>query len=226
MSISGKQLTAARALAGWTAAALAERAGLSRDAIMKIEAGTVQPREGTIADITSAFAAIGIEFTDHNGVRQKPEGMDKLHGRDGLLKFLDLVYRYLSENGGRVCVTGVDEEQWNEVMGEAAESHFTRMTQLVDQRQDVEFSCLCEEGTRQTGTESYTKYRWQSQKDFKSVPFYVFGDYLAIIVFEGDPSPTIFLINSTIAADAYRQQFMKMWETAKVMPRKGNVKSS
>jgi transcriptional regulator with XRE-family HTH domain len=39
LSLSGKQITAARALADLTVAELAERAGLSRDAIMKIEAG-------------------------------------------------------------------------------------------------------------------------------------------------------------------------------------------
>jgi len=39
LSIAGKQITAARALADLTVAELAERAGLSRDAIMKIEKG-------------------------------------------------------------------------------------------------------------------------------------------------------------------------------------------
>ena len=63
-SIAGKQITAARALADLTVDELAKRAGLSRDAIMKIEAGKVQPREGTIADITKALAAAGVEFTE------------------------------------------------------------------------------------------------------------------------------------------------------------------
>jgi transcriptional regulator with XRE-family HTH domain len=225
MNLTGKQISAARALAGLTAAELAERAGLSRDAIMKIEAGTVKPRDGTIADITAAFAALGIEFTEHNGVRQKPEGMDLLAGKEGLIQFLDLVYQYLSQKGGEVCVTGIDENQWIDVHDEGSAPHIDRMNKLVAERKDVEFLCLCKEGTSQPVTDSYTKYRWQARENFNSVPFYLFGDYLAIIVFESDPSPTIFLIRSAVAANAYRQQFKQMWDAAKTPPRKTNAKA-
>jgi transcriptional regulator with XRE-family HTH domain len=75
ISIAGKQITAARALADLTVAELAERAGLSRDAIMKIEAGTVQPREGTIADITKALAAAGVQYRAISSRSFSPAGI-------------------------------------------------------------------------------------------------------------------------------------------------------
>ena len=60
MSI-GRQIKAGRGLLRWSGAVLAEKAGLTRDTINKIEDDAVQPREGTLADIIRVF--------DENGVR-------------------------------------------------------------------------------------------------------------------------------------------------------------
>ena len=101
IAITGKQIAAARSLANWTAAELAERAGLSRDGVMKIEADAVQPREGTLADIRAAFSDAGIEFIDR-GVRWKDDTVRVLEGEDAYLDMLEDVYKTLRKKGGEV----------------------------------------------------------------------------------------------------------------------------
>jgi transcriptional regulator with XRE-family HTH domain len=97
--IKGKQVAAARILAGWTAAELATRAGMSRSAIVKIEADEVQPREGTIADITQAFGGAGVEFID-GGARWTGDVIKVLEGQDAYLRLLDEVFQALHRQPG------------------------------------------------------------------------------------------------------------------------------
>jgi len=46
------------------------------------------------------------------------------------------------------------------------------------------------------------------------VPFYVYDDKFASIIFDADPSPRIIVIRSSQIAEAFRQQFYSMWEKA------------
>jgi len=90
----GRQIRAGRGLLKWSAATLAEKAGLTRDTINKIEDEAVQPREGTMKDIVRVFDENGVEFTDNYGVRLKPQGVEVLVGHEGLCRFFDMVYEY------------------------------------------------------------------------------------------------------------------------------------
>jgi transcriptional regulator with XRE-family HTH domain len=101
--IKGKQIAAARALAEFTLDDLAKRSGVSRSTIVKIEAGNVEPRSGTLADIVNAFAEAdkGVEFTE-GGVRWKDDTVKVLEGEDAYLEMLDDVYKTLHKDGGEV----------------------------------------------------------------------------------------------------------------------------
>jgi DNA-binding XRE family transcriptional regulator len=198
---------------------LAEQAGLTRQAIRQIEDGAVQPREGTIADFVRVFNEQGLEFTDNHGVRFAPEGLNVLNGPDGLSQFLDGVYHYLERHGGEVMVTGVLDHQWTRHGGRHIVSvHVPRMTRLCAERKDIAVYALCPEGTRKFDYDSYTQYRAQPRALFESVPFYVYGDNLAIVVFQSDPPPKIILIRSKAVAEAYRKQFRQLWDLASEIP--------
>jgi DNA-binding XRE family transcriptional regulator len=75
--VSPAQCRAARALLGWTQAALAERSGVARKTIadFELDQRTLQMR--TRRDITGAFIAAGIEFVwdDDDGKSPKGEGL-------------------------------------------------------------------------------------------------------------------------------------------------------
>lgn len=97
--IKGKQIAAARHLAGFTLDQLAERSGVSRSTIVKIESGSVQPRGGTLADIVKAFADAGVEFIE-GGTRWIGDTIRTFEGPDAYLRLLDEVYQTLHRQPG------------------------------------------------------------------------------------------------------------------------------
>src|SRR5271163_2352797 len=129
MSI-GRQISAARGLLRWSGVVLAEKAGLTRDTINKIESDAVQPREGTVADIVRVFDENGVEFTENSGVRLKPQGVEVLTGSTGLRRFFDDVYEHSRKHGGLIQQTGIDETTFSEYLGDYSPVHIQRMTEL------------------------------------------------------------------------------------------------
>lgn len=90
--IVGRQIRAARALLDMSQDDLAVAAGLTPQAIRKIEAGETRPREGTIADITKVFTDRDVEFIGDRGVAKRNEAYRLLDGSDCYLRLLDEVY--------------------------------------------------------------------------------------------------------------------------------------
>ena len=60
---------------------------------------------------------------------------------------------------------------------------------------------------------------WWTPKDrFSEIPFYVYGNKLAIILFEPD-NVSISIIDNPKIAEAYKKQFNVMWDQAIVIPK-------
>jgi len=107
--IKGKQIAAARQLAGFTLDELADRSGVSRSTLVKIEASAVQPREGTLADILKTFTIAGVEFVE-GGVRWIGDTIRTFEGDDAYLRLLDEVYHTLHrQQGGEALFICVDD---------------------------------------------------------------------------------------------------------------------
>lgn len=218
MSI-GRQVRAARGLLDWTRPELGEKAGLTKDSIKNIEDGTSYPREGTIRDLVRVFDENGVEFTDNFGVRLKPQGVEVLLGEDGLRRFFDGVYEHLRKHGGLVQQTGIDENLFTQYLGDYSPIHIKRISELVKERRDIKFQALIKEGDSNFACSEYADYRWQATESFEPVPFYIYGDCLAIISFQTIPAPTVVLHKITAITNAYRKQFETMWRMAKIPPK-------
>lgn len=216
--IVGRQIRAARALLDMSQDDLAEAAGLTPQAIRKIEGGDVQPREGTIADITRVFNERGLEFTENTGVRMKPTGIEVLEGTRGFSEFYDIIYAHVSRYGGELCVSGVDECLFSKYHL-TAKDHAVRMADLRKKRNDINMRILIQEGDYNFVASSYATYKWQEKENFSPTPFYVFGDYLALISFAHDPSPLVILIKSAAFSEAYRQSFNITWKLCRDIPK-------
>ncbi|MBI5162844.1 MAG: helix-turn-helix domain-containing protein [Magnetospirillum sp.] len=63
MAITPRQIRAARALLGWSQAELAQRAGVHKNALARLEAGRTDPRVSTMDAVIEALTAEGITFT-------------------------------------------------------------------------------------------------------------------------------------------------------------------
>ena len=67
MMIIPAQIKAARALLGVTQAQLAEMAGISKTALVNIEAGSSDPKSSTLDRIQTALENLGAVFIPKNG---------------------------------------------------------------------------------------------------------------------------------------------------------------
>ncbi|MBI1273981.1 MAG: helix-turn-helix domain-containing protein [Alphaproteobacteria bacterium] len=216
--IEGRQIRGARGLLGWSAEHLAERTGLTRQAIKRIEDGAVRPREGTLADIMRVLDEQGIEFSGNSGVRFKPQGVEVLTGDEGLRRHFDNVYEYMSKHGGLVQHVGMNEMQlYNHIRYEFSRVHVGRMMDIAAERDDVNVRAILCEGDAFFGSD-YTEYRWQARGSYDDVAYYLYGDRLAIMSFVGEPSPIVVTHKIPSIAQSYRRQFEALWKDAVVPP--------
>jgi transcriptional regulator with XRE-family HTH domain len=210
MSISTAQIRGARGILNWSQADLAERTGISATSIGSIENGQTSPRASTLHSIQKAFEAGGIEFIGRDGMRLKTGEVRVFTGRNGYLEFYEEVYETLSKAPGQVLVSNVDERDFAKWHGDLGEDHLHRMKDLSG----VTYRILLREGDNYFPASSYAEYKWIPKEQFASVPFYVFGKKLAIMLFDNEP--TIILLDYPAVAEAYRIQFEAMWGQALV----------
>ncbi len=210
MSITTAQIRGARGILNWSQQDLAQRTGISATSIGSIENGQTTPRASTIETIRKTLENGGIEFIGLDGVRQRSGDVTIFHGKTGFWDFYEDIYNTIKDDPGQILVSNVDErlfEKWLDA--ENLERHVTRMRNT----KGISYKILVQEGdTHVLATPDYAEYRWIPKEQFTSVPFYVYGKKLAVVLFEAEP--TVILIKYAAVADAYRMQFEGMWKTS------------
>lgn len=210
--IRARQMKAARALLDWSQEDLARASGISIATIRKLELGFISPRGHTMIAIRRAFEDAGLEFIEPDGVRHRPEDVSVYQGPDGLLAFLDDVYETMKKKGGEIVTLYASEHPFSKVLNASdSNAHIERMTQI---KSKISFKCILKEPAARVDCAAYCNYRYISRHYVDSVPFYIYDDKFASILFESDPAPKIIVIRSSPMAEAYRQQFHSMWEKA------------
>lgn len=210
MPITTAQIRGARGILNWSQSDLADRTGISATSIGSIENGQSTPRANTLQTIQKAFENAGIEFLGTDGVRLKTGDIRIFKGHNGLIDFYDDIYDAVKDGyEGELLVSNVDERQFIKHLGGYAETHIERMQKLVNK---VSYKILIREGDNYIPGSSYAEYRWIPRDLFSSVPFYVYADKLAIILF--DAEITIIKMEYPSIAEAYRVQFADMWRRA------------
>jgi transcriptional regulator with XRE-family HTH domain len=220
--ITAAQLRAARGLLDWSRSDLSKASKVSQETIKNIEHGVFRPQETTEEAIIGAFAAQGVEFTDGNGVRRVRDSVLRLEGVDGFKRFVDSVYEtarlpYSPEMENKlICISNVNESLFSEYLGDYLPFHVRRMNEI----KDLKFKVLVK---NPSGAARITEARDSQYRECRqipgdytgNVPFYVYGNSLAILIFDEKPAPQIVIISSPLVAKAYREQFDIMWSYAK-----------
>lgn len=204
------QIRAARGLLNWQQDTLARLCGLSRASITQIELGKTQPTRANHEKITEIFWDAGIEFTEGEGVKRRTHLIEILEGKEGIVRFFDGIYEYVSAYGGEMLVSGVDEKMFDEAQGETAQPYIDRMMRVKN------FTCkaLIREDDDNTSGVDYAEYRRVPNEIFSNVPFYIYGNNLAIILW-GKVKHKIIIHRDPELADAYRKQFYFIWQHGK-----------
>ena len=222
MMPTGKQIRAARVLAGWDIKDLAPRAGLSVTAVQNIETG-VTPKSSTIERIARAFSDVGIEFTDNEGVRRRPQGVEIFEGTERFEEFTNFVYEQIRTQGGHICLSVTDERLFSKYRSNTVE-YYERMQELFNNGVIKSFRILANKSNFATKY-TYNTYRWQPETTMAPTAFYTFADYLALISFEHTAPPYVLLVRSAPLSDSYRRAFDVAWAAGKEPPRSTEAKT-
>jgi transcriptional regulator with XRE-family HTH domain len=210
--ITPAQCRAARALLDWSQPDLARSSKLHVQTICAFENQTGTPTKATIKKIMVNLEIAGIEFLEHGGVRPRPKStVLNLEGHEGFKLFMQDVMHVAENMGGDICVSGVDERQFEKWQGDFATEYLSSMA-VIRNKTPFTFRILIKENDDYFTASAYAQYRSVSEKYFSATPFYVYGDRLAMILFEPN-DVTVYIIQSEKLADAQRKQFMNVWET-------------
>jgi len=211
MRLVPQQISAAMALAKLTQEELATLAGIGRPTLNKILNDEAVPKDETMRRIRSALEEKGIEFIGNIGVQWAQHQVRSLSGVDGLKIFFEDVRRTSQQAPEEIVICGVAEEYLEDKLKEHLDYHRKEMTSYGN----IKMRCLIEESDLDLGASDYCQYRWQAKENFSNVPFYIYGDKMAIIVTTAPEDPLILLIQNRTISSSYRRQFEAMWGAAK-----------
>ncbi len=209
---TGKQIRAARVLLDWDAEDLAQRVGMSRVSIQNIERGEAIPKQGTIVKLVKAFSEAGVEFTDNEGIRRRPSGIEIFEGKERLDDFYDFLYERLKEHGGDVCLSVGDQNSLIKHR-KNPQIHYDRMKELFSNGTIKSFKIMATKSAY-FNNPMFAEFKVYPETDISPTAFWAFGNCLALISFVHNPSPYIVVLLNTPLADAYRKSFDIAWRNA------------
>jgi len=207
--ISSKQIRSARAFLNWGQEELAEKAGLAISTIRSIEGKNAPPSMKSEQGIRRAFEPF-IDFLSNGGIQPKQETVDIYRGKEGFVDFLRHVHVVCRDVGGEIYVSNVNEKLFEKWMDDFLTEYVRIMNEIP--KGNFWFKTIVEEGDTYLPS-LYTEYRWISKQHYSTVPTYIYGQNLAIIVFEED-DVTVYVHQNDKLVNAFRKQFKLVWDNA------------
>lgn len=215
--LTSKLIKAARSLLEWRQEDLAKKSGISLPAINKFERGLSSPRQFTLDILQKTFEGEGVEFIDGPGVRLTDNifNIQTLTGKNSpVLLWEDIVSTY--RDGGEVLLCGLDETAWDDYTDD-----FQRIIGEYKKR-GISWRALMREGDTHFSTDIDVNieknYRWIPKELFTQLPYYVYKDKLAFVLW-GSPMRVVILTH-VIIAETFKRQFEVNWKNAKIPKRK------
>lgn len=205
--ITRYQITAARALLEWTQDDLANASGVSKDMISKIEGGKSAGSLKSIQAIEGGLSVAGIEFSENDGVKRSSAQIRVLKGQKGFLEFYDEVFEEVQKTGvTSVRVSNVNERKFVQWQGDQLKEHSQRMNAL-----GTSYQILIQHGDTYFPASDYAEYRWMPEGTFYSVPFYIYGKKVAMLIFD-ENEPRIYILSEPELCSVYKAQFESLWQ--------------
>lgn len=214
MLITPNQIKAARALVDWSAEELGKRAGITKAGISNIETGRTAGSVEVLSRIAYALQAGGVEFTEAGGVQPRQSKIIIYRGRDGFTSFFDDVYEVAkTHEDPSICITNVNEAEYDQWLGSYEPIHANRMTKL----EKAKLRVLMKEKDFHLTSTSYCEYRWVPEERFADVSLYIYGDKVAFIEFS-ERDVTVTVVESKSVTETQRKMFELAWENASSRP--------
>jgi transcriptional regulator with XRE-family HTH domain len=204
---------AARGLVDCSIEDLAATAGISRDALSKIERGHSRPQRATIETLVSALLQMGVIFTEDNGVRLRNDMFRVIEGDDAYLRLLEDVFITLRGTGAEILFLYIDNEKSPQAVIDSdlrMRHDGLRFRSLIDEDKPY---CLY----------PLKEYRCIPHEHFHNNPIVIYGDKVGVFINASslaDPGRrACHLTHNASYANAMRRIFEALWVTHK-MPKK------
>lgn len=214
MLVSPNQIKAGRALIDWSAEELGKRCGATKATISGIETGKSTGSVELLSRIVYALQAAGVEFTDAGGVQPRQSKINIYRGHEGFKAFFDDVYEVAQTNDAPdICLTNVNEAEYDRWLGAYEPIHINRMAKL----EKVKLRVLMKEQDLHLTSTAYCEYRWVPEQRFADVSLYIYGDKVAFIEFS-ERDVTVTVVESKAVTETQRKMFELAWENASTRP--------
>jgi len=178
--ISARQIKAARALLDWSQEDLANASGLSIATIRKLELGHISPRYSTTHVIRQAIEKAGLEFIEQEGIRCCNEDITVYQGADGIADFLEDIQQTVRVRSEEtVIVAGSESVLFS---SEEMDKQCHQFGQILDVNSSATIKCLLTDLYNTPLSTPRFEFRSISKNYVDPIPFYVYGDKLAMIV--------------------------------------------
>ncbi|HLD56719.1 MAG TPA: helix-turn-helix domain-containing protein [archaeon] len=161
-----------------------------------------------VKESESAFSEIIPELKKISGLGQSDFSVELYKGKEGL----NTLYRDIIEQGGELLSFGVDEKTFIDF----DILHFKRYVKEVDRGKLKERILTHSEATEFGSNKS--QYRFLSKEYFSPTPVAVYGDKVAIVVWE--PTLHIVVIKSKALVKSFTNHFEFLWKIAKPVRKK------
>ncbi len=115
MLTDGKQIAAARQLLGWSQADLADKAGVSKPSIIRMEKDLYSVKDDSRRSVEIAFTQDDVEFID-GGVRQINKVVNVYEGDDCYIRLMDDAFIELADTKGEILFSSSDERRSPEII--------------------------------------------------------------------------------------------------------------
>jgi transcriptional regulator with XRE-family HTH domain len=210
MTISIRQIRAARGLLGWSQSDLAESSGLSKNGICDLEMGKVLPRTQTLEKLQRCFETHGIQFALHDGVQMRQDIFHVTH-YEGKNIFGNY-FQDLIETMRQQKVMALHHSDDAAFAKSYPNEFFWYYSQML--KHDLKERLLIPDNKLfRYAPYSTTECRLCPRDVFGTVGYSVYGDKFALYM----PNRLVVIENKEIA-ETYRQQFKFDWNRAQKMP--------
>lgn len=219
MLTDGKQIAAARQLLGWSQADLAEKAGISKPSIIRMEKDLFSVKHDAQTSVQTAIESNGIEFLDGNGLRENTNTVKKYSGQKGFQDFYDDLYETARDIGGDICLfNGISElvEKW--LGTEFLKMHKHRMLKIKD---NFQFRVVVKDGDNSFLGSDYCSYRWFPENLFNDKTIFMYGTKVAFLTFE-ENSLEIIVLNQRELAESQILFFNLAWNYVAIDTRRND----
>jgi transcriptional regulator with XRE-family HTH domain len=184
MLTDGKQIAAARQLLGWSQADLAERAGVSKPSVIRIEKDLMSVKYDVQDNIKKAIEQNNIEFMAQCGVRENEQTLIRYKGQRGFQEFYDDLYETARDIGGDICLfNGVSDLVTKWLGEEYLQKHRERMANI---KTNFVYKIIYKEGDNDFLAPEYCEYKWFPPELFSDKSIWIYGTKVAFTSFSDD----------------------------------------